>query len=390
MPEVFPVPAVCGGAIETLIENVINENEKNPLFEITVCSVKHKGAVKEVEKRKYRYTSFLWTTPKSLISRLINIGYSVFHKIFRCHFVLLRKHYGTIYTYLKTHKFDYIIIEGGDIKCASEMLRCVEGKKVLHIHSQIEALNDKRLTYDYVIGVSDFITNDCIRHCSKELKGYTLKNCIDLSKFQNTLSNIEKKEIRHELSFDDNDFIIVYVGRIIPEKGVKELVKSVLCISETNIKLMIIGSTNFSSDEISEYESEIKSYSTKYPDRIHCVGYIPNDELYRYLSIADVQCVPSMWNEAAGLVVLEAMAMGIPTIVTQSGGMVEYVTDKTSVIVDRENIVDDLIKAIKKIKNESSYREMMIIESENNIKKYDSKEYLLGLYNIILDIDKGR
>ena len=70
------------------------------------------------------------------------------------------------------------------------------------------------------------------------------------------------------------------------------------------------------------------------------VGYINNDELYKYYQIADMQAVPSMWEEAAGLVAIEGMASGLPLVVTRSGGMVEYVDEKCALTVDKEKNAD--------------------------------------------------
>lgn len=389
MPEVFPVPAVCGGAIETLIENLINQNEITPLINITVCCVRNKIAEEKVIMRGYKYTKFIWTSPDSKISKILNFIYSMGHKFFKKYFVEYRKHYREICDFLKKNRFDFVIIEGGDVICSNEMLKKIQcSNKIIHIHNHAEPLIEKDISYDYVIGVSDFITREYVNDCSKALKGYTLKNCIDIKKFQKKATDYECNSIRTKYSLYKDDFIVAFVGRIIAEKGVKELIEAILKISNPKVKLMIIGSTNFSSADLSKYELSVKECANKYPDKIFCVGYVPNKDLYKYLNIASVQCIPSMWDEAAGLVVLEAMAVGLPTIVSDSGGMIEYVTDKTSVIVERNNIVNGLVGAILSVLHDKDKRNEMKSYSLENVLQYNANYYLRNMVDILKDMNE--
>ena len=63
MGGVMPVPAVCGGAIETLVNSIVRQYSKDDDFELTICSVYHSEAVKEAEK--YPDVRFFWTHTNS-------------------------------------------------------------------------------------------------------------------------------------------------------------------------------------------------------------------------------------------------------------------------------------------------------------------------------------
>ena len=95
------------------------------------------------------------------------------------------------------------------------------------------------------------------------------------------------------------------------------------------------------------YVDTLHHVATKKAGRIVFTGHVNNDELYKYYQLAEVQAVPSICEEGAGLVAIEGMASGLPLIITQSGGMPEYVTEKCAVIVPKDkNIVGSLQNAI--------------------------------------------
>ena len=111
-----------------------------------------------------------------------------------------------------------------------------------------------------------------------------------------------------------------------------------------------------------------------------------NGEVYRYASAADVQCVPSLWEEAAGLVVIEAMSEGLPLIATKSGGVVEYVDSDTALLIERENVVEELQNAILYLKAHPEVRKQMSEKAKMESRKYSEAIYFENFVKIIDDI----
>ena len=166
-------------------------------------------------------------------------------------------------------------------------------------------------------------------------------------------------------------------------KGVLELMQTVTSLEGKHIKLLIMGSANSGKWEFSSYERKVKKLSEQNKDRIIFTGYVDNSEVYQYASVADVQCVPTLVEEAAPLTVLEAMAEGLPLIVTKSGGVVEYVDESTAMIIDKDNIVKNLRRAICYMKEHPEVRHHMSEEARIKSKQYDEEMYYKNFVKMI-------
>lgn len=126
-----------------------------------------------------------------------------------------------------------------------------------------------------------------------------------------------------------------------------ELLQAISEIDDQHVKLMIVGSADFGPSNRTPYVNAVVERVSHLGNRVAYIGYVPNDQLYRYLKSADIQVVPSMWEDAAPLVPVEAMAAGLPLIVTRSGGIEEYTSPECAVIVERDGqIVESLSRAI--------------------------------------------
>ena len=100
-------------------------------------------------------------------------------------------------------------------------------------------------------------------------------------------------------------------------------------------------------------------------------------------NMADVQVVPSMFDDPCPLTVIEGMVMGLPQIVTQSGGIPEEVTDKNAIIVDRNNIVLELREAMARLINNKELRKVMAKNSLERAKNFDMKIYNQKFYKLL-------
>lgn len=156
---------------------------------------------------------------------------------------------------------------------------------------------------------------------NKEMKvlGYGNVKGIDMTRFSHRPEIIEKaKAIRK-----DDVFTFLFVGRIVKDKGINELVEAYIRLHDeySNVRLLLVGSFEESLDPISP---TAKEQIEKTPDII-VAGEQSGDDLIAYYAAADCFVFPS-YREGFPNTVIEAGAMELPCIVTDINGSREITT----------------------------------------------------------------
>jgi 2-deoxystreptamine N-acetyl-D-glucosaminyltransferase/2-deoxystreptamine glucosyltransferase len=113
---------------------------------------------------------------------------------------------------------------------------------------------------------------------------------------------------------------IVYAGRLVREKGVRDLVAAFGTLTTADVGLVIVGD----GPDRATLEAAARGLASGH--RIRFVGAVPNTRVGAYLRHADLVVVPS-WYEERGRVLLEAMAFGTPVVATRTGGIPATVQD---------------------------------------------------------------
>ena len=385
MGGVMPVPAVCGGAIETLVTSIAKKYSRKDGFELTICSVYHPEAVKVASQ--YPEVRFFWTHTKKMKYMFMHAIFLGIRMTAGKSIRALQRHYNEIAELLQKEKFDLVIAEGGDTQAIIDVAKGYHRDQfVNHIHIHYFPPENIVENYGHVIGVSEFVTQEYLKVCKIPVKAHVLKNAVDVERFGRKVSEEQKGRIRKKLGLSEKDFVILYVGRIMEIKGVIELMQAVIGLEDKHIKLLIMGSANSGKWTFSTYEKKVKKFSEQNKDRIIFTGYVDNSEVYQYASVADVQCVPTLVEEAAGLVLLEAMASGTPLIVTKSGGVMEYVDKSTALIIEQENIVENLKRAICYMKEHPEMRKWMSENAMIQSKTYEEAIYYNNFVKLIYKI----
>lgn len=386
-PPSLPVPAVKGGAIEQLVTILIDQNEIYKQSDLEVFSVCDKEAMQESSKytaSKLHYISFnkfhYRLCRKILRTVQSKIGYK---------YVISDLYYRKVLKKCKKINPDIIIFEAGRIREMAKFSKYFGSQKMyVHIHHNLIAEKGESGIFDNSIAVSNFVNNTWDAYLDKTTKNkMVLYNAIDEEKFKNTITKEERKLLRGKLGVKQKDFLLIYCGRIQPIKGVLELAKAVVQCKEASIKLMIIGGVNFNNSDSSDYLTSLQEIVKANPDRLIYLGYINNDELYKYYRISDLQVIPSLCEEAAGLVAIEGQMCGLPQIITNSGGMIEYVSDSSCVKVERnENIVQVLATAILDLYNKPALRSELKKEALINANKFSSKRYYIDFIKLFEEV----
>ncbi len=350
LPEyAMPVPSIMGGAVEQLLDILIEENEKNEVFKFSIyLPYFSKEIVSKLKNFKFKHTNLVFIKRTFFINffiRVINKLNRIFHN---------KKQFTTTYVRnvindLNKNNFDKVIFEGNPLGLPKKLLKTYNRENIyLHLHSQYIDKENIFSVFGNLIGVSDFISNDW-KFWLEEKKInnvciQTLKNCIDETRFSKKITVKERDKIRECFGFEKTDFVVIFCGRIVSVKGIKELMQAVIECNN-NIKLLLIGSPEFARKKKTQFLVEIENIVKANTEKIKFTGFVSNDEMYKYYQSADLQAIPSTYNEAAGLVVTEGVYSGLPQLVTNSGGIPEFIDKNGSIIIDR---LKDVTKNLKK------------------------------------------
>lgn len=355
-PGVLPVPATRGGAIETLIMSLVRQNEREGCLDLTVVSVYDAEACKLA--RQYKRTKFIFINPRDGISeRFFHYGQALWKRINHNTHIITSMYYRDVLKNIRAYKFDAVIFEGGESLGFTAYDKLFHGKLWYHVHAN-PICKTRSAFFTHVIILSDFVRKNWAKYCTDQSQQlHTIHNGINTALFGDT-SLFERETVRMKIGFTDEDFILMYCGRISSEKGVDQILKAVKLVNNPHIKVMIIGKPNTVKGE--RYLAELISMAEELNDQVKFIGYVPNDELSRYYAAADVQIVPSLWEEGAGNVCIEGMASGMALIVSNCGGIPEYVSPDCAILVNRgESMPNDLAQAIITLFNNPSLRVKM-------------------------------
>ena len=166
---------------------------------------------------------------------------------------------------------------------------------------------------------------------------------------------------------------MLYTGRLVKEKGVEELIKAFNQTTNSKLKLLIIGSVGYGKNSKNSFTKKIFELS-KNNHNIIFTGFVEFNSIQNYYKVADYGIVPSTWEEPFALTVIEHLASGHPVIITNSGAMPELVKKDTSIIVEKEDIINNLSitfnKLEKPLKNNKYYENAIQFSKEKYINNF--------------------
>lgn len=204
-------------------------------------------------------------------------------------------------------------------------------------------------------------------------------NGIDIDYYSlNNFSKENIEQLKNDLGFKKEDFIYIFVGRLVKDKGINELIESFKRLNDNNIKLLLVGGFDNNIDPLNpETIQEIKNNNN-----ILYQGY--QKDIRPFLAISNALVFPS-YREGFPNVVMQAGAMELPAIVTDINGSNEIIqTGNNGIIIPSKNI-NRLRDAMKELKNNKELYQLLKSNSRPMIKnRYQQNvvwEALLEEYN---------
>ena len=211
-------------------------------------------------------------------------------------------------------------------------------------------------------GLKDIILKEKFTTKKKlDVIGKGSSNGIDIDHFNNAmLKETDLNELKQKLHID-KQFVYTYVGRLVTDKGINELVAAFDIVSKKhNAKLILVGWRESELDPLlPETEKALKQNQ-----HIIEVGY--QSDVRPYFAIADVLVFPS-YREGFPNVVLQAGAMQVPSIVTNINGCNEIIKEGENGLIIPVKDVDALIASMEHIIKNQDIHQMMRTKSRQII-----------------------
>ncbi|MGE8080466.1 glycosyltransferase [Peribacillus loiseleuriae] len=308
---------------------------------VDVIAIDNPNSGKINVAKKYGFWFF------QVMINLIFKGYK--YDIIHAHYVFPSGFLGMFYKKIWKKRL-IITSHGGDID------------KMARKNATLFKITKQTLTYaDHVIAVGEELYDTIHSEFGVEKESISL---INMGVNRTIFKPVERPVSRKALNaLEANDPILLFVGNIIKQKGLLELIEAVKGMIEAypSLKLYLIGAAK---DERFKalLDQEIEASGlTRHVEHFHAM---PQTDIAQMMSAADVFILPSH-IEGFGLVALEAMACGTPVVGSNVGGLKYLLEDHNGELIVPQN-AESLFLGIKKVLNDQDYAKTLVT---NGLKK---------------------
>ena len=194
-------------------------------------------------------------------------------------------------------------------------------------------------------GVSNGVC-EWLRHFGIRADG-VLYNSVDVAEIDKILH--EASENWHcRLHVPQETKLVLFAGRLIPEKGVQELIDAVQMLGRSDTVLLLAGSGPMLEDLRQRYENS---------EKIKVLGRLSYEDLLRLYARADVLCLPTSYSEGFPTVLLEGAACGCTEIASDAGGVREILPSEEYGIILPSTAPADIADALNRMLSDDAFRE---------------------------------
>jgi len=361
---ITPFFSPCIGGVETHLLDLISELDK----------IGYKNIV--LTYSPITTPSVLWKSSEffgkdSYIRRFLWIGFNLFHRLEKYPFINLLY----ITPYLLLRSFFWLAIHRPQITAVHShgINGAIIGtvlKKIYKIPQHVVSIYS---SYDNV-PINNFSNRFMVlilnstdkvltqsRQSIKQLIALGVKeekidlycHWIDLKQFR----PLDKDKLRRKFVIE-NKFSVIFVGRMIPQKGARMLANVAAKMPQINFLFVGLGPDYEALRKLSLNNTNIKLF-----------GNVPYNKLQLYYNLADIFCIPSLYNEGWGRVIMEALACGLPVIASNRGAIPEVVDQSVAIIINPTP--ENLENSIKKLHEDTK----LFLKLKNNSVKYARLRY---------------
>jgi glycosyltransferase involved in cell wall biosynthesis len=192
-----------------------------------------------------------------------------------------------------------------------------------------------------------------------------------------------RKKIRTQLKIPDNAVVIGFVGRLHRDKGIDLLVEAIgtVCRESPNFRLLILGSGPMKND------LHRRAGQLNIAPNVYFVGFQP--DIAEWLNAFDIGCLPSR-NESFGLAAVEMMAMNIPLVCTDVGGLAELTAGGKNAVVLKQNSPRRIAAEIQRLNADTALRTQISKNAFEFAKQFSVETFIQKIETLYSNLMENR
>lgn len=258
------------------------------------------------------------------------IGLSDVYTAHSCHMGWLQK-----YASLKTHIYDRLL--KSRLNPLHMLLLYIEKCSVIKSRQ--------------IIAVSEKVKQELLEcYTVNNEKIVVIPNGVNIDEFTPNTNSVTQSSIRDKYGIGSDDIVIIFPAHEYHRKGLSQLISAVSSIETPKIYVMVVGRDN-------------PTYFQKLVAKQGCLGRVifvgHTDKISEYFNASDMLVFPTIY-EPFGLIITEAMATGLPVVVSRCAGAAELITDGVNgLLINDPNDIDEIHSTILKLSNNATIRREM-------------------------------
>lgn len=264
-------------------------------------------------------------------------------------------------------------------KSLSQKLKALDHRTYRRLQTFVEGLAFGRNSSKARIVVSPSMKREFVRHYGDAAKNIiVIPNGVDLQKFNPANRILCRDSVRQRHGISSGDFTLMFAGSYWERKGLRYIIEALSLVPRPDVKLLIVGS----GDE--KYYGQLAEIK-RVRERITFVPHSSN--LWEYYAASDVFVFPTIY-EPFGLVIIEAMASGLPVITSRSAGIADFMADGVDgLLLSDPSDINDLAAKIELLFSNAELRKTMGERARKTAEKLSwdrVTQKTLEVYNTVL------
>jgi len=181
---------------------------------------------------------------------------------------------------------------------------------------------------------------------------------------------------RIDLQLEESKKYLISVGRLVKRKDYETLIGALSMLEGQDIELLILGE----GPELSSLEKT--AARLKVDARVRFPGFVDEEKKFQYLQNADIYVLSSL-HEGFGIVLQEAMQVGLPIVSTNIGGQTDFLAERNNALLVPPKEPELMAEAIDHLLRNAELRSGMAIKNREAISKFDVKTICLRYLDLV-------